>query len=173
MRTLSVSEFDQLIAAPGRSVWRWEAQGSYREPEEVEPLRRWRQGEYDDLTWLSGWHRQVRDAVAAGRHYQRLRRLTEPWTEYLAWEMTVFPANAEAGEDIRLISAHEAATFGLPDYDFVIVDGDVLARMHFGDEGFVGAELLDDPVTVERHRMWRMQAWHHAITFTAYTPRSP
>jgi hypothetical protein len=173
MTAISVDEFDHLIGTVKHSLWRWEAQPAYHEPDEAEPFARWLAGEPDDLAWLSGWLDQVRTASSAGRRYERVRRLTEPPTDYLRWSLSVAPANIAAGEDVRLLTEHRATALGLPTYDYVIVDDRVVARMEFGDTGFVGARLVDDPATVARHRTWRDLAWHDAITLSANSPRSP
>lgn len=172
MTTLSVEQFDRMVAAIRRSLWRWEAQPDYHEPEEAEPFARWQAGQPDDLTWLAGWHDQLRAATRAGRRYQRVRRLTEPVTPYLAWGLTIAPSNVAAGEQIRVLTDDQAVTLGLPAYDFVILDDQAVVRMEFGPAGFTGAELLD-PAERDQHRAWRDAAWHHAITIHAYASRSP
>lgn len=173
MSRMSVDEFDQLINGVRLSLWRWEAQPAYHEPEEAGPFAHWLASEPDDLAWLAGWHEQVRTATAAGRRYQRVRRMTDPLTDYLAWGLTIAPANIEAGEEIRLLEAHQAIAIGMPEYDFVLVDDQVLARMRFGDGGFSGADRIDDPLELVRHRRWRDQAWQHAVSVGAYASRSP
>jgi hypothetical protein len=172
MTALSVEEFDRLVASIQHSLWRWEAQPAYYEPEEAEPLARWQAGESDDLAWLAAWHEQLRAATQAGKVYQRVRRLTEPLTAYLAWGLTIAPSNVAAGEDIRLLTERQAARLGMPRYDFVIIDDRVAALMKFSRHGFAGAELLDAADLV-RHRAWRDAAWDHAVTVDAYAARSP
>ena len=62
----------------------------------------------DDLDWLRPWLDDVRAATKAGRAFQRVRRLTDPLTEYLRWQMEVTPANAEAGSKAARILADDA-----------------------------------------------------------------
>lgn len=173
MERLSVEEFDRLFTGFTRSLWRWECQPEYHEPEEVDPFARWKAGEPDDLAWLTGWCDQVREATRAGRRFERVRVLADPPTDYQTWLLAIAPMNIEAGEDIRQLEERRAADLGLPDYDFVIVDDEVAARMHFADTGFIGAEMITDAATVAEHRAWRDLAWRHAITFNAYTSRGP
>lgn len=167
MTRLSVDEFDRMVGTVERSLWRWEAQPAYHEPDEAEPFARWQAGEPDDLGWLAGWFDQIREATRAGRHYQRVRRLTEPLTSYLAWSMTIAPFNVAAGEDIRVLTETQAVQLDLPTYDFVIIDDQAVVRMEFGPKGFSGADLLD-PTELVQHRRWRDLAWHHAMTVDAY-----
>ena len=173
MALASVDEFDKLFTSFERRFWRWEAQPAYHEPEEAEPFARWSNGQADDLAWMTGWFDLVRAATADGKRFERVRRLIEPPTDYLAWEMTIQPANIAAGEDIRLIGDRDACSLGLPNYDFVLVDDRLVAKMHFDDRGFRGAELFTDTPTVNAHRAWRDLAWHYAATFSEYASRSP
>jgi hypothetical protein len=173
MGLLTVEEFDRLSTTFEDRFWRWEAQSAYHEPEEAEPLARWQAGEADDLGWMAGWFDLLGEATRAGKRFERVRKLVDPPTDYLRWEMTIHPANIAAGEDIRLISEHEADALELPAYDFVLVDDRLVAKMCFGERGFVGAEVFTDAPTVDSHRTWRDLAWHHAASFTEYASRSP
>ncbi|MGW5050123.1 DUF6879 family protein [Actinokineospora sp. NPDC004072] len=169
-------DFAELFARFTRSAFRWEARPTYCEPYEVEPLRRWRAGEPDDLGWMAGWLDGIRAATAAGRRFERVRLYTEPLTEYLRWQQHVTPANVAAGEDIRVIIEDQAHALGLPSHDFWLFDGLLVARMHFGDDGrWRGAELSDQPDTVARHRAWRDLAWEHATPYQQHrqSTRSP
>ena len=162
------AEFECLFATFGHTAWRWEAQASYHEPYELEPLRRWRRGEPDDLMWMVDWLDDIRAATAAGRLFQRVRLYPEPPTEYLRWQETVTPANVDAGEDIRIIGRDRAEELGLPAHDFWLFDDATLVRMHFDASGFVGGEMITDPGTVAQHRTWRDIAWTHAVPYRQY-----
>lgn len=178
MARLSVEQFDQLYAAFEHSVWRWEAQPEYHEPGEAEPFRRWQAGEPDDLAWLADWLATLRSAAAAGRTFARARLYREPPTDYQRWGLEIARANVAAGEDVRIVSEHAARPLELPGYDFCIFDDRLLARMHFGEHGFIGADATEDPAELARHRAYRADAWHHALTLEQYraaqaSPRSP
>ncbi|MFI9381859.1 DUF6879 family protein [Kutzneria sp. NPDC052558] len=166
-------EFDALFAAFRRTAWRWEAQASYHEPYELGPLERWRRGEPDDLAWMADWLGGIRAATDAGRLFQRVRLYTEPPTEYLRWQENITPANVEAGEDIRIVTADQAAELELPGHDFWLFDDDHLVRMHFDASGFVGGEMITEPGTVAQHRAWRDIAWTHAVPYWQYRETHP
>lgn len=173
MSTLSRDGYFAMLAGVEHSLQRWEAQPAYHEPSEAEPFARWRAGERDDdLSWLAGWHKLLREATGDGRRFSRVRRLTDPLTPYLEWGMAVIPSNAEAGEVIRLLDEHVAARLGLPEYDFVIVDDRQAARLVFSTQGLIGAELMD-PTELDQHRRWWSDAWDHAETINTYASRSP
>ena len=165
--------FERLFVTFQHTAWRWEAQASYHEPYELEPLGRWRRGEPDDLAWMADWLGDIRAATAAGRLFQRVRLYPEPPTEYLRWQENVTPANVEAGEDIRIVSADQATELGLPDHDFWLFDNTQVVRMHFDASGFVGGEMITDPGTVARHRAWRDIAWTHAVPYRQYRETHP
>ncbi|SDD94588.1 DUF6879 family protein [Actinokineospora iranica] len=163
-------DFASLFRRFTRSAWRWEAQGTYRQPDEVAPWQRWREGVpvANDLDWLGPWLDDVRAATRAGKRFERVRLVTDPLTEYLRWQMEVTPANIEAGEVIRLLPAADARALGLPVHDFWLFDDERVAVLHFGDTGLTGAEIITDPATVAQHQSWRDVAWRHAVAFEDY-----
>ncbi|XVV05823.1 DUF6879 family protein [Actinosynnema sp. CA-248983] len=158
-------EFAELFRQFERSAWRWEAQGTYREPGEAEAWQRWRAGQPDDLAWLKPWLREIAAATAAGRRFARVRVQTDPPTEYLRWQAVITPNNIEAGEEIRVLGEHRARDLGLPKHDFWIFDDVRLAVLRFGAAGLEGAEIITEPGVVARHRAWRDLAWSNAAPF--------
>lgn len=166
-------EWGRLFRTFERSAWRLETQGIYREPDETEYFRRFLNGEPDDLSWMRDWLANIRAITEAGKFFGRVRVLTDPLTDYLRWEIAVTPANIQAGEDIRFLVAARAAELGLPDHDYWLFDDERVAWMHFGDQGFIGAELITDPAVVAQHRAWRELAWTHALTYDDYARAAP
>lgn len=147
------------------TAWRWEAQGTYNEPYELEPWQRWREGQPDDYEWMSSWLDDIRQATASGQRFERVRMLTDPLTEYLRWQAEVTPLNLAAGEDIRVLPERRARELKLPDYDFWLFDDARVAVLHFGGAGLEAAEIISAPDVVDRHREWRRLAWMHATPF--------
>lgn len=178
-RRLTVEEFDQLYGTVKASVWRWECQPAYHEPDEQEPFSLWERGEPDDLAWLEPWLATLRRAVQTGQRFQRVRMHHDPPTIYQRWGIEIAPTNVAAGEEVRILPEHHARGLDLPGYDFCILDDETVARMHFGAQGMTGAELLTDARAVDRHRSWRDAAWNHAMPVHQYrdeytaAPRSP
>lgn len=171
-RQISVAECMDLYRTAKASVWRWEQLPAYSVPDEVEPIRRWRAGEHDDLAWLGDWLAQVRDRVDAGVSFQRVRRLDAPETEYQRWVNSFAWANTAAGEVIRYVSGTSAA-LGMPDYDYLLIDDAVVAEMGFVGGSLQSAILHDDTAIVERHRAWRDRAWDHSIPADELRQRGP
>lgn len=158
-------DFGRLFREFKRTAWRWEAQGTYREPYEVAPLQRWRDGLPDDYAWMQSWLADVEAATKEGRTFKRVRMLTEPLTEYLRWEALITPLNVAAGEDIRVLSELQARDLGMPPHDFWLFDDQRVAVLRFGGQGLEGAEIITDPDVVRRHQAWRDLAWSHATPF--------
>jgi hypothetical protein len=154
-------EFAALFRGFQRSAWRWECQGTYHEPSEREPFRRWQAGD-PDPTYLDGWAATVRGFRAAGKTFQRVRMVTEPPTEYLRWMFEVTSKNVAAGEDIRWITESDAVALGAPRHDFYVFDDERVAIMSFDTNGVAGAEVTDDPATLAQHRRWRDLVWSRA-----------
>ncbi|QUQ68251.1 DUF6879 family protein [Kutzneria sp. CA-103260] len=166
-RQLSVADFDAIYDTFEVSVWRWESQPVYDEPDEREPFERWRAGGQDDLSWLQGWLDLVRSATAAGREFRRVRRVTDTPSDYQRWLATAVRANIEAGEEVRTLREDQVPKLGLPSYDFLLVDNRSVAKMQFDDGRFLGATLHEDTGTVDRHRAWLAAAWQHASPIDA------
>lgn len=163
-RLISRDEFGDLFRSFAHTAWRWECQGTYAEPDEADQLRRFLAGDPLDLSFMSGWLSEVRAATEAGRRYERVRMMTDPMTDYLRFEFAVAPANAEAGEDIRVISAADAADLELPQHDFWLFDSERVALLQFGPNGLSGAEIHTDADTVARHLRWQQLAWEHSAS---------
>ncbi|RSD22023.1 DUF6879 family protein [Amycolatopsis eburnea] len=169
------AEFAELLASFERSAWRWECQGTYREPDEREPLQAWRNGR-PDYSFMDPWLDQIRRQRAEGKRFERVRLLTDPPTEYLRWLFGFTHLNVDAGEDIRWIGERQARELDAPSYDFYLLDDLKVAVLHFDENGVSGAELTDHPDTVAEHRRWRDRVWPVAVPHDMQfepTTRSP
>ncbi len=164
-------EFDELFRSFRREAWRWECKGTYREPDEAQPWRRWTQGEADNLEWLRPWLDEVQAAACEGKTFARVRVFDKPLTEYQRWQLDVSAANIGAGEDMRILSRNQTRYLRLPDHDFWLFDDAAVARMKFDEGQFVGAEIVTDSADVDRYRRWKAIAWQHAVPFTVYVQR--
>lgn len=162
---LSRDEFREHMRSWQTSAWRWECQGTYREPSEEEPLRRFLAGE-PDLAWFQGWLGRVRAWKAAGQSIGRVRMLTDPLTDYLRFELSITPSAIEAGEDIRFLSAAQADELGAPTEDFWLLDDERVLALRFGEHGVSSADLVTEPGKVSAYRAWRDAASVAAVPFT-------
>jgi hypothetical protein len=165
-RSVTREEHRALVQSITSCAWRLEIQGTYNEAGEREPLRRYLAGEPDDLTWFARWLDRIRELTAAGVRFERVRVLTEPLTDYLAYQLARITEPAvDAGEDIRILTPAKAAELRLPPVDFWILDDDRVLVPHFVDHAVIGGELVDDPDEVARFHGIRTRAWDHAVPF--------
>ncbi len=155
------------------TAFRLELRDHYVAPNEVEPLRVFLAGETPDPAWREPWKRFVRAATAAGRHLARVHVVTEPLSDYLRFELIcAYPANVEAGEDVRILPRRVAATFDLPERDYWLFDDRRTAVMAYDDAGnWLSVHILDDPDQVAPYRRGRDVAMGHALPLATYLSR--
>lgn len=155
-----MTSLDDAFDAVRRSAFRLETRRYYAVPEETEPFRRWLAGEPDDLAWHTPWLNRIRAASEAGITYSRIRLVDDPPTDYQRWGVALGETNAAAGEQLRHLDRIEAASLGVPvDVDWWLLD-DRIAVMRFDQHHrLIDLDILDDTVTVTRHRRWRDLLW--------------
>ncbi|MGQ0778177.1 MAG: DUF6879 family protein [Pseudonocardiales bacterium] len=117
--------------------------------------------------------RVVRDAVVAGKRVHRVHVVELPLTEYLRYELAVYPENIAAGEDVRI--ADRAAHRGLKelDTDFWLFDAEaerpaVVWFRYTADGRIVGRDYSDDPQDVRRARTQRDLAVAHSLSLDEF-----
>lgn len=166
----SRAEFERYFDSFTGSAWRLECQGTYHEPEEREPMRRYLTGQCDDLSWFADWLDWVRDVRSSGRIVGRVRVLTDPLTDYLTFQLGSItrPALA-AGEDIRVLPADRFDDLDLPREDFWIFDDAVVGVLHFGAEGVDGVEVITSPPAVTRFIQRRRAAQAASLAFDQWS----
>ena len=142
-----VQDFDGLFQ---HRVFRLETLDWYDAPNEHEPYTRFLAGQPADLAWREPWKRLVRDVRASGRIMQRVHVVTEPVSDYIRFELlAVYPANVEAGEDVRILRRSEAWPPGL---DFWLFDDDLAALLKYDSSGRVSeVRLVGDDIAVRHH----------------------
>ncbi len=166
---LTPEEFRRDFASFEFTAFRLETRDQYTEESEREPLRRFLAGEPPDDAWFMAWYRTVQQIAAQGRRMTRVRVVSEPHTNYVRFEMDLARRlNAPAGEDIRYLPRDRAASLGLPDEDFWLLDSERVLVLHFIGDPVVRIELVTDPAAVIRHCRWRDTAWRHAIRLDDY-----
>jgi hypothetical protein len=163
-----VRDFDSLFR---HRVFRLETLDWYDAPNEHEPYRRFLAGEPADLAWREPWKRLVRDVRASGRIMQRVHVVTEPVSDYIRFELlAVYPANVEAGEDVRILGRDAArAASLLPAPDFWLFDDDLLAVLFYDSTGAVETvELARGPGVLNWHIMDRDEALKLSVPLAQY-----
>jgi hypothetical protein len=128
-----VQDFDSLFR---HRVFRLETLDWYDAPNEREPYARFLAGQPADSSWREPWKRLVRETRASGRIMQRVHVVTEPVSDYIRFELLrAYPANVEAGEDVRILGREAASQLILPDTDFWLFDDDLAAEFDYDGRG--------------------------------------
>lgn len=170
MALLTGDDFNAMFASVRRSAFRLETRDRYDVGTEAERVRRFLAGDPDEgyLRAEHGWGAMTRAAAAAGSPFQRVRVVTVPLGDYSRYALWSAQGNLAAGEEIRYLDRDQADALGLPvrpPHDAWLFDDERVAVLHFDDEDhLLGAELLDDPTTVEGHQVWRDIAWKASVS---------
>lgn len=164
MELLNEGQLGQILAEFQSSAFRFEIRESYNSDVGREPFRKFMAGEPDDYRWHRAWLDMLRRDRAAGKAWQRVRIVDVPLSNWSRYALGVARLSVRAGDDIRYLRRDAALRLGIDPYDAWLVDDVRLIRLHFddSDDSFAGAEVVDDVVMVQRHRVWRALAWTHA-----------
>jgi hypothetical protein len=161
-----------------RRAFHLETLDTYSTPEEDEPFRKFLDGEPDDLEWLAGWLKVVRDVTDAGKTVDRVRLCTVPHVDYTRFGLYVAPHNIAAGEDIRWLPRHLIDAQELTVDDWWMFDDDRVGFSIFepGGKG-AGAALTSDPTIAAycraiRDRVWTLAIPHHDYVHSEYATRT-
>jgi hypothetical protein len=158
-----------------RSTFRLEMLDYYIAANEAEPFRRFLASEPRDDAWREPWKRLVRTALLEGKRMERVHVVSEPLTEYMRFLLTwAYPANVDAGEDVRVLPKTVADTLDLPDHDYWLLDSRRVAVMGYDDDGnWLTVDLVDDPESVVWHIRGRDLALRHSIPLLTYLEEIP
>jgi hypothetical protein len=146
------------------TAWRLESRRGYASDRAGEKYRRYLDtGEVPDDSHRP-WCVNVRAQTEQGKRIERVRIVDSPPTQEQLFLLAGAAINNAAGEDIRNLWRTDADKVGLPAEDFWLFDSRRALVLHFDDtDGYLGAELVEDPERIVRFCQIRDAAWHHAI----------
>lgn len=178
MRWLAADEWRELFDDFRKDAFHLELRDSYGVAGEATRFGRWLAGErqsYEEVAaWFSDWTDKVRAAIQEGKTIRRVRVVTEPISDYIAFEWYDTPHNVGAGEDIRWLPRHrlpDGLVFPVGGNDFWLLDDAQVVVNHFHDDGRSrGKELITDPATVAECVRVRDLLWELAIPHAEYEP---
>src|SRR5207249_3550065 len=100
----------------------------------------------------------------------RVHIVSEPPTDYIRFLLTwAYPANADAGEDVRVLPRRIAETLDLPGQDYWLLDARRVALMGYdGNGNWLSVDLIDEPHIVASYIAGRDAALKHSIPLNAY-----
>lgn len=117
--------------------------------------------------------RMVRYAVAAGKRVGRVHVVDLPLSDYIRYELAVYPENVAAGEDVRI--TRRAGHPGLQDLDtdFWLFDAETtnpsVVWFRYDPNGQILArDYSDDPAEVGRARWQRDLALAHSLPLSDF-----
>ncbi|MGI5422959.1 DUF6879 family protein [Actinomadura luteofluorescens] len=152
MVTLTPDQFTARFADFTRSAFRLELLDHYEAPNEAGPFADFLAGQEPSHEWREPWKRFVCGKLAAGATMARVHVVTEPLTPYVRFELTcVYPANVDAGEDVRVLPRRHSERLNLPSKDFWLLDSAMVAVMEYDDAG----NWLSVDVTEDRNVVWQ------------------
>ncbi|MFJ2777750.1 DUF6879 family protein [Kitasatospora sp. NPDC087315] len=156
-----------------RSAWRLEVQPKYTMPSEAESLARFLHGEPKPVDHNAAWHVTVRDALASGKSFGRVRVVREPLTDYIRYQSTWgIPGNIAAGEDIRVLNLTDR-DLDLPEQDFWLFDDETVVHLNYRADGTqINRELIENPDLSTYHR-WRDLALAKSVDFAEWNSARP
>jgi Family of unknown function (DUF6879) len=126
----------------------------------------------DDDPRDEAWREVIRDRVARGVGFRRLRVVSEPASEYIRWEWEITSQiNVAAGEDVRWLPRSKAVGLMLPAHDLWMYDHHVVRFLHFQPDGELSGEAsTNDPATVAAVTAAFETAWDHATPHADFRP---
>ncbi|WP_031065562.1 DUF6879 family protein [Streptomyces sp. NRRL WC-3742] len=151
-----------------RSAWRLEVQPRYTMPAEAESLARFLLGEPKPVDHNAAWHVTVRNAVASGRSFGRVRVVREPLTDYIRYQSAWgIPGNIAAGENIRILDLTNRS-LELPEQDFWMFDDEIVVHLNYRPDGTqINRELIANP-NLARYRRWRDLSLAESVGFAEW-----
>ncbi len=121
------------------------------------------------------WAALLRANRDASRIQQRVHVVTEPITDYRAYELTwEYGPHSTAGEDIRMIPVAGRWPDDVPRSDLTLFDSRLLCRLNYAPDGtWLGAQPVNDAAAVVAACFARDAALHQAMPWAEYMTRHP
>jgi hypothetical protein len=155
----------QLLDSFRSSAFRLETLQAYSVPQEAEMISAFRRGEAVSPPDGHPWLKRVREATITGRQMQRVRIVSYPLSEYVRFEMSLYPHSVASGEDIRIAEA--CPELEACNLDFWLFDDSIAVVLQYDNDGrFLGAEATEHVVT---YRQQRDLALSRSMELSAYT----
>lgn len=118
------------------------------------------------------WLDLVREVTGQGVRIKRARVVSEPVTEYIAFEHATTDSNVAAGEQVRWLPRQKASDLLLPGNDCWVFDGRLVRFAYFSGAGeFLGTELSDDPILRQQCAAAFEAVWERAVPHQEYSLR--
>ncbi|MFE7382573.1 DUF6879 family protein [Streptomyces zhihengii] len=169
----SLTDFSDLIRSARESAVHLETRDVYSMENEAEGLAAWREGHRlnpdDRESWWRPWLDLVQEVTAKGVAVQRARVVSEPVSEYTAFEHSGTFTNIAAGEQVRWLPRRHASGLLLPGNDFWLFDGRLVQFNVFDGNGrWVHTDQTEDPAVASQCARAFEAVWERAIPHEKY-----
>jgi len=153
-----------------RSAFRLERLQAYFVPQEAELFATFKRGENVKVPDDHPWPALVHNATGSGKTMQRVRLVTHPLSDYLRFELSLYPRSVEAGEDIRVANLDDHTELVVCKQDFWLFDDQAVVVLDYDQRGgFLGSRTEEDLV---HYRKQRELALACSMELSAYTTRT-
>nr|WP_245240715.1 DUF6879 family protein [Streptomyces spiramenti] len=141
---------------------------------EIEGFAAWKQGHRlnpdDRGSWWRPWLDLVQEVTAKGVVIRRARIVSEPVSDYIAFEHSGTFTNVAAGEQIRWLPRRSASDLALPGNDFWLFDGRLVQFNVFDGVGrWVHTDQTEDAAVAKLCASAFEAVWERGIPHEKYT----
>ncbi|WP_037908148.1 DUF6879 family protein [Actinacidiphila yeochonensis] len=171
-------DFTGLLESAQTSAVHLEMRDQYAVGDEATDFERWRATGHRDVDPVSDywapWVGLITRTRARGVSVRRARIVSEPTTDYIRYEHAGTGINVAAGEQVRWLPRHQAATLLVPAADLWIFDNEKVVFNHFtGDGNWADPdmELVTDPPVVQQCVTAFEAVWDRATPHDEYKIR--
>jgi hypothetical protein len=164
----------ELVNGIKHSLFRLQIHPVYLVQHEQEEFKRFLREGSRTIPPDSALVQRMRAHKDAGRVSQRVYLVHPPINDYQRYVFVHYHESALAGEDLRIIDASQTPDPGLPDFDFMLLDEEIVLKVHYepGTGAYIGHELLQDVDPTEFMR-YRELALGNSVPFLDYERTLP
>ncbi|WP_433015862.1 DUF6879 family protein [Kribbella sp. CA-294648] len=162
--------FDELLASCTRTALKLEFRDQYMTDDPAYVA--WQAGDVDRaIREYASWTEIAGSTAARGVEIKRVRVVSEPVSDYIAFEHAVTSrVNIVAGEAIRWVPRSRVSAIAVPGNDVWIFDEATLQFCLFAGNGrFIGNEVSTDPDAVKLCLSAFEAAWERGIDHEHYS----
>ncbi|MFC8535199.1 DUF6879 family protein [Streptomyces sp. NPDC057249] len=170
----SLTDFSDLIRSVQESAVHLEMRDGYGVDNEIEGFAAWQEGHRldpdDRSSWWRPWLDLVQEVTAKGVVIRRARIVSEPVSDYIAFEHSGTFTNVAAGEQIRWLPRRSASDLALPGNDFWLFDGRLVQFNVFDGVGrWVHTDQTEDAAVAKLCASAFEAVWERGIPHEKYT----
>ncbi|MFE9723503.1 DUF6879 family protein [Streptomyces sp. NPDC005794] len=170
----SLTDFSDLIRSVRESAVHLEMRDGYGVDNEIEGFAAWQEGHRldpdDRSSWWRPWLDLVQEVTAKGVVIRRARIVSEPVSDYIAFEHSGTFTNVAAGEQIRWLPRRSASDLALPGNDFWLFDGRLVQFNVFDGVGrWVHTDQTEDAAVAKLCASAFEAVWERGIPHEKYT----